>query len=217
MGISEGSPAGLSSPSCQHPRASEPSLMLGPWTHHGHGGGSCSSDRGKAAAPGFGPWTAAAQGRPSCRAHSPSTVWWALLAQPGAHPHQALGHPPCLLCLRQVLELLPFEELCYSHDSFLGGLQGRSWEVAPGPVEGDLGFVLGVTMPLGSWDTPLESILRVSGALPWAAGIEVQSPAGTLVGTAEKPLGTHVSRPWLCWAAAELSWSKQGRGWKWPC
>lgn len=52
------------------------------------------------------------------------------------HPHQALAHLPYLLFLRQLLELFPLEELCYSHDGFLGGLGDKSCEVTPGPVEG---------------------------------------------------------------------------------
>lgn len=63
----------------------------------------------------------------------PSTV-------PGAHPHQAVSHPPGLPCLHHVLQLLPLEELCDSKDSIPGGLwNSRNWEMAPGPGKVDLG------------------------------------------------------------------------------
>lgn len=77
------------------------------------------------------------------------------------------------------------------------------------PVEGGLGFVPGVTVSLGSWDMPSLKHPGVSWGQAWAGGIEVQSPAGTPVGTAEKPLGTHVSRPQ--WCRATVSPAGAGR------
>ena len=95
-----------------------------------------------AAAHGCGLWAAAGQVRHMCRAHSPDTAGsprpaWAL--GPAACPHQTLSNPPCLLCLHQVSELFPLEELCSSKEGFPGGLQNsRSWEMAPRPGEGEL-------------------------------------------------------------------------------
>lgn len=57
----------------------------------------------------------------------------------GGCPHQALSNPPCLLCLHQVFELFPPEQLCGTEEGFPGSLwNSRSWEMAARSGAGDL-------------------------------------------------------------------------------
>ena len=51
---------------------------------------------------------------------------------PGACPHQALSNQVSLICLGQVAELPPRQELCTGEEGVPRGLQrSRGWEMAP--------------------------------------------------------------------------------------
>ena len=66
-----------------------------------------------------------------------SSRLWALGT--GGCPHQALCDPPYLLCLDEVLELFPLQDLRHGKEGFPRDLQSsRGWERAPWPGEGDL-------------------------------------------------------------------------------
>ena len=92
-------------------------------------------DRKEDAAPGCGFQSGAGPVSNSCTVHTPGT-WgipcpaWALGLW--GCPHQGLSNPPRLLCLGQLLELFPLQEVCTSEEGFTRGLQSsRSWEMAP--------------------------------------------------------------------------------------
>lgn len=120
MGMPRSPPVGgLSTPHYQ-----EPSLPLGA----GKGKiprGSVLEGRNKGAAPGCGLGAAAGLlGALGARQLSP-------MLHPGAYPYQAFADPVCLLCLQEVLELLPLEELGSSKQGFPRGLHnGRSCDTA---------------------------------------------------------------------------------------
>ena len=59
----------------------------------------------------------------------------------GGCPHQALSNQVCLICLGQVAELPPLQELCTGDEGVPRGLQrSRGWEMAPQPRQGDLAY-----------------------------------------------------------------------------
>lgn len=132
-----------------------------------------------------------------------------------------LADPPHLLRLPQVLQLLPLEDLCGSKEGFPGDLQdGRCWEMAKGPEEGDLwDLFLGRSRPYASpvWMCFSQSVWGSPGDSHRGEGPRLEAVASNICGDSWEASGDARVQPLRPGAAAKPCWGKQGRCWKWLC